>query len=435
LNEHGAGAAPGARLRVLFVNRYYSPDLSATSQMLTDLAEALARSGVEVGVICSRQLYENAGADLPASEVIHGVSVRRVAGSRFGRDRLVGRAIDYLSFYIGATRTLLRLARDFDVLVMKTDPPLLSLVGWLVAAQRRIPCVNWLHDVFPEVASRLALAPWPRPLEAPLCALRDRSLAAAEANVVLGSRMRDYLVGRGIASTRLSIAENWADETALAPRPASQSTLRRRLSLLGRFVVAYSGNLGRAHDAETLLAAAEELRRDPDMTFLLIGGGIKMRALETQARERGLAQLRFLPYQPRESLGDSLAAGDVHLITLLPQLEGLIVPSKFYGILAAGRPVVFVGDRDGELAQVIRDGGVGVTVACGDSPGLCRALRALRDAPLERERMGERARLLFEQRYTLRASVARWHEVLTRAASRGRDGTPAAGLGRGGHDG
>jgi colanic acid biosynthesis glycosyl transferase WcaI len=170
-----------------------------------------------------------------------------------------------------------------------------------------------------------------------------------------------------------------------------------------------------------LLEAAELLRADRTTVFLMIGGGANMRALASEAQARGLQQLRFLPYQPRSALPDSLAAGDVHLVTLLPQLEGLVVPSKLYGILAAGRPVVFVGDTDGELARLIREHRVGVAIASGDAPALRDALCRLRDEPAERIRMGARARALFEQRYTLSAAVQRWQAVLAEvSASWGR---------------
>ena len=398
--------------RVVFVNRYYAPDLSATSQMLTDLAEALARDGRAVVVVCGRQLYENSRADLPARETIRGVKVLRARTTRFGRQRLVGRALDYVTFYIAATVTLLGVVHRTDTLVVKTDPPLLSLIGALVHFCKKARLVNWLQDIFPEVAFRLSPSPLPRSLESLLCAARDLSLRTAQANVVLGTRMRDYLASRGIAARHIHISENWADERAVFPMPAATSALRRQLGLTDRFVVAYSGNLGRAHDVETVLQAARRLHGSSDIVFLMIGGGAKMRTLREQAQARGLDNFRFVPYQPRETLSDSLAAGDVHLVSLLPELEGLIVPSKVYGILAAGRPVVFVGDPDGEVPQLMRACGAGVGIGIRDEQGLCAALLRLRDEPLERAAMGEAARRLFETRYTLRAAVDRWRDVL-----------------------
>ncbi len=399
--------------RVVFVNRYYAPDVSATSQMLTDLAEALAHDGRDVAVVCSRQRYEDPQADLSAGETIRGVRVLRVPTTRFGRQRLLGRALDYASFYISATVTLLRLVRRGDSLVAKTDPPLLSLIGSWVCFCKRARLVNWLQDIFPEVASRLSLSPVPRPLELLLCAARDRSLRAAQTNVVLGTRMRDYLAARGIPHQRICISENWADERAVFPMPADRSDLRRRLDLLDRFVVAYSGNLGRAHDAETLLEAAQLLQGESGLVFLMIGGGAKMRSLQEQARTRRLGNFRFVPYQPREALNDALAAGDVHLVSLLPQMEGLIVPSKVYGILAAGRPIVFVGDPEGEVSRLVCSSRVGVGIALRDGQGLRSALLRMRDHTAEREAMGAAARSLFETRYTLGAAVERWRDLLS----------------------
>jgi colanic acid biosynthesis glycosyl transferase WcaI len=403
--------------RVIFVNRFYAPDESATSQMLSDLAEALARSGMEVEVFCSRQLYGDAGADLPATEVLRGVSVRRLAATRFGRKSLVGRAIDYATFYIGATEYLLTHVRRGDVLVVKTDPPLLSLVGWLTAGSRGVILVNWLQDLYPEVASRLARSRVPRSVEFLIRAARDRSLATARINVVLGTRMREYLIGRGISAARIGISENWADENRLHPLAASRSELRGRLGLRDCFVVAYSGNLGRAHDSTTILEAAAALEGDSDIVFLMIGGGAGMRTLEREVQARGLTNFRFTPYQSRDTLSDSLAAGDVHLVSLRPELEGLVVPSKLYGVLAAGRPVVFVGDPDGELAALVATTKVGVSVKSGDPDELCRALRALRDDEGRRMRMGVRAREVFEERYTLAAAVARWRQMLSAAGA------------------
>ena len=403
--------------RVLFVNRFYAPDESATSQMLTDLAEALARSGIEVEVLCSRQLYGDASASLPPTEVLRGVRIRRLATTRFGRDSLVGRAVDYATFYLCAGASMLVRLRRRDVLVVKTDPPLLSLVGWVAARCKGARLINWLQDLYPEVATRLALSPLPRPVEAMLRVARDRSLATARVNVVLGIRMREYLIGRGIAAARISISENWADEDRLHPLAASRSELRARLGLGNCFVAAYSGNLGRAHDSTTILEAACALEGDSSIVFLMVGGGAGMRALEMQVRARGLTNFRFSPYQSREALSDSLAAGDVHLVSLRPELEGLIVPSKLYGILAVGRPVVFIGDPAGEVAAVVATKDVGISVRSGDAPGLCQALRALRDDEERRISMGTRAREVFEERYTLAAAVARWREVLSAAAA------------------
>jgi len=398
--------------KVIFANRYFHPDLSATSQMLSDLAPRVASAGIEVHVVCSRQLYEDPAARLAPYELVNGVIVHRVWTARFGRGRLLGRALDYLSFYVSAGTRLFRLARRGDVLVSKTDPPLLSIVAAIVAAARGAILVNWLQDLFPEVAARLYVRALPRWLERLLQVLRDRSLNSARVNVVLGAHMRDYLVSRGVAQARLRIIENWSDGAALRPKVASETQLRHELALQDRFVVGYSGNLGRAHEFETIVEAACALREVSGFVFLMIGGGAQMSALQARVAERGLTNFRFTPYQPRASLGDSLAAADVHLVSLRPELEGLIVPSKLYGILAAGRPAIFIGDPQGEVARILANGRCGISVACGDGVGLARELRTLRSDSALAEAMGHRSRELFERSHTLDRAALEWLDIL-----------------------
>jgi glycosyltransferase involved in cell wall biosynthesis len=311
-----------------------------------------------------------------------------------------------------ATLRLWRLLRAGDVAVVKTDPPLLSVPAAVVVALRGAKLVNWLQDVFPEVAARLGVGRLPHVVHTGLQALRDRSLVFAKANVVLGVRMRDYLAKRDIEADSLHIIENWADGAALLPKTTEQSELRAGLGLQNHFVVAYSGNLGRAHEFDTFLAAAQELRAEPSFVFLMVGGGARMQALQQRVLESGLTNFRFLPYQPRETLSDSLAAADVHLASLLPELEGLIVPSKMYGILAAGRPAVFIGAADGELARLIADASCGMSVECGQGARLAEALRVLQRNPEERRLMGLRARAVFETRFTLDRAERKWLHLL-----------------------
>lgn len=400
------------RRRIVFVNRFFYPDVSATSQILFDLTKRLVEHGMEVHVVCSRQLYDDPAANLPKAELVHGVHVHRAWTSRFGRGRLAGRAFDYSSFYLTGAAKLAGLLRSDDVVIAKTDPPLISLAAAAIAKLRGAKLVNWLQDVFPEVASHLGANPLPRWLNEILVRARDRSLAFADTNVVLGGRMREHLEGRGIHSNKIRVIENWADGESVVPLSSATSRLRQKLGLGGKFVVGYSGNLGRAHEFETLLGAAERMKGDARVVFLMVGGGVGMDQLKRQVRARNLDSFRFLPYQPREDLADTLGAADVHLACLLPQLEGLIVPSKFYGILAASRPVVFIGHHDGELARVIRETGCGVGVRTGDASELCAVLRRMQMSESLRAAMGERARALFTSRYTLTRATQQWIDAL-----------------------
>jgi glycosyltransferase involved in cell wall biosynthesis len=402
--------------KAVFVNRYFYPDQSASSQLLTDLAAALSRAGFEIHVLCSRQRYDEPGADLAAREFVGEVAVHRVWTSRFGRAKLIGRALDYATFYCSSWFAMLRLLRRGDTIVAKTDPPLLSIVALTAAKLKGAQLINWLQDIFPEVASVLGANPLPRPLDALLRRIRDQSLRSARFNIVLGERMRERLRQIGVADNKIKIIENWAEPGSGVPLEVEHSVLRAASGLQGKFVVGYSGNLGRAHDFQTLLDAAEMLSRDPDMLFLMIGGGAAMTRLMGAVDRRGLKNFRFLPYQPRESLADTLAAADVHWVSLVPALEGLIVPSKFYGILAAARPVVFIGDPDGEIAREINTCGCGATVKIAEPRELVRILSDWKANSDHRADMGRRGYERYQERFCAARAFAAWSEVLTRSS-------------------
>jgi len=415
----GIARALWARMKVVFVNRFYAPDHSATSQMLTDLAVALAAEGVDVHVVTSRLRYDDPADRFPASETLDGVRVHRVRTTAFGRGSLAGRAVDYASFYVAAFARLVALLRRGDIVVAKTDPPLISVpvgwAGWLRGARR----VNWLQDVFPEVAAELGMgvargvpgrvATW----------LRNRSLRAASANVAIGMRMRDRVAAQGVSPRTIAVIPNWADGTAVTPVPRDANPLRAEWGLAGKFVVGYSGNMGRAHEFRTIVDAAAALREDRDTVFLFIGGGAQKAMIAAASAERGLANLLFKPYQPRERLAQSLGAADVHLVTLRPELEGLIVPSKFYGIAAAARPAICIGDPEGEIGTEIRAADCGRCVRQGDAAGLVAAIREMRDSAEARERMGQSARCLFDERYDKPIGAGKWRALL-RAVGEGR---------------
>src|SRR5579863_2042833 len=175
--------------RLIFANRYFFPDHSATSQILSDLAFDLAGAGREVHVITSRQIYDDAKADLPAHEIINDVQVHRVASTQFGRGALLGRSIDYVSFYRSVRRGLAALASQGDIVIAKTDPPLLSVVAMDPAHRNGARLVNWLQDIYPETAAVLGVPLMRGPLALSLKALRDRSLRQADATVVVGELM------------------------------------------------------------------------------------------------------------------------------------------------------------------------------------------------------------------------------------------------------
>jgi colanic acid biosynthesis glycosyl transferase WcaI len=408
--------------RLIFLNRYCFPDHSATSQILSDLARHLAASGREVHVITSQQLYDDAEAKLSTREIVQGVHIHRVCSTRYGRTALLGRGIDYLSFYASMWRYVLALADRGDILVAMTDPPLTSVLAMRAAERRGAQLVNWLQDIFPEVAIQLGIPFLKGPIGKGLLHIRDASLKNAVANVVVGHLMAERVLACGAASEGLHVIPNWSDDDMPLIR-AEDNPFRRQWGLEGKFVVGYSGNLGRVHEFHTVLAASEQLRNNRNIVFVIIGGGQQLDELARRVKERGLDHIfRFIPYQDRASLKYSLSVPDVHWISLRPELEGLIVPSKFYGIAAASRPVIAITAADGEIARLVKKYECGLVVEPGNANALVEAL-ALLSADGERvTAMGARARAMLDAHFTRHRSLERWRDLLENIFDEGQSG-------------
>jgi glycosyltransferase involved in cell wall biosynthesis len=276
--------------------------------------------------------------------------------------------------------------------------------------------VNWLQDIYPEVAQALGVARGLLSVVARvLKPMRDASLRRADANVVLGQRMAARV--RAIAPAHRAIVEipNWADGAAIRPVAHADNALQTAWGLDDAFVVAYSGNLGRAHETATLLSAMqrlEKMSRASRVVWLFIGGGAQLEMLQAEVVRRGLRDVMFKPYQPRERLAESLSVADVHLISLQPALEGLIVPSKLYGILAAGRASIFIGAADGEVARVLREHGCGETVGIGKDAALATLVADWSGAPALVEALGRKARSAFDVNYDKASALARWRNLI-----------------------
>lgn len=402
---------PGKKRRICFINRYFYPDHSATSQIVSDLAVHLSQNGYEVGVITSRMKYDDASVSLPEYESIHGVDVFRIWTTRFGRGRLLGRAVDYASFYMSALVYMLRHVKSGDVVVAKTDPPLISVVAYGVVRAKRARLINWLQDVFPEVAEALgiksvsALYPFLR-------WLRNKSLYGACMNVAIGEKMSERLQAQGVPESRMAVIHNWAIGEEIEPVDRSANILRSRWELDGRFVVGYSGNIGRAHEIQTIIDAAEQLADDDRIRFVIIGGGAQLERLRDAIMSKGLKNMILKEYQPVDMLKYSLSLPDLHLVSLKPELEGLIVPSKFYGIAAAGRPVLFIGSPEGEISNILRQFACGYTVEPGNAAQASLLIRRLCNDPDEIEEMGRAARFVYDNKYRKSFSYDAWQKVI-----------------------
>lgn len=289
---------------------------------------------------------------------------------------------------------------------------MLSVVAALATRLRGAKLINWLQVLFPEIAAAADIGWAKGGVGQILMRLRDWSLRCAQQNVVVGEKMRAVLVARGIENKKITVIPNWADGDAIRPVARTENPLRTKWGLEGKFVVGYSGNLGRVHEFDTVLGAMTELRGDDGKWFLFIGAGKQRQMMETECAVRGITAVSFQPYQAREDLIWSLGVPDVHLVTLLPKMEGLVVPSKVYGIAAAGRPILNIGAQDGEIAQLIENHDCGITVQPGDVTGLVDAISRLAGNDALGVRLGKNARKALEHCYEMHHALQKWQNLL-----------------------
>ena len=414
--DRDAGSRDNA-MKLVILNRYFHPDESATSRMASSLAFGLADRGWDVHAVSSRQLLGTPDADLRYRAEVDGVTVHRIWTSRFGRRRVLGRVCDYTTYYISVFLWLLRFTRRGDVLIVATDPPLLSVVASAAAAFTGAICVNWLHDLYPEVAVGLGVT-MPGVGYRVLQWCRDRSMRGAAMNVAIGGRMAEYIHDRGVSREQIAVIHNWSDGQCIRPLPPFDNVLRQEWGLTGKFVVGYSGNMGRGHDFGTILSAAKALEDQPDVVFLFIGAGHQLSLIDEQVRAHDLLNVMLRPYQPASQLTESLSVPDVHLVSLKPMLENFMVPCKFYGVAAAGRPTIYIGDVTGEIPAILRDADCGSAIAVGDVGGLVECIARLRQSPEQVARWSRNARKALLRRFDRHLAIDRWCSVLDRLVAR-----------------
>ncbi len=386
----------------VFTNRVYPPVSGATGELLKELAEGLAAVGARVVVITSRGPQD---LSLPNRETNNGVELIRVGSAPFTRASHVRRAVSYAGLYPQFAWQVARLGK-VDAVVTMTDPPLQVVAGSLGACRARKK-IHWAQDIYPELAEELGVL---KHGSLPARALRKISTATLRGQdevVVVGRCMRQRLIDRGVDARSIEVIPNWSPVKEASPQ--SVDDMRRRLGWDSDFIAMYSGNLGLAHDFDTLVEAAAQLT-GAGVRIIFAGAGPRLEQVKQVMQP--FPHVSFIPSQPREDLAAFLGAVDVHLVTVHPQLSGLVVPSKFYGIMMAGRAVVYIGPEDSEVSLSLRESGAGVALRNGDGVGVASVLRDLKADRARVAEMREKARRV-AQDYTFAKALERWQEILT----------------------
>lgn len=402
-------------MHVVALNQVYRPSPLATAQLLTELAEGLVRRGHAVTIITAKE-----SAELPTDATEQGVRVLRVGATRFGKSRLAGRAADYATFYLSAARALATLP-PADVYLPLTTPPLVAALPQIASAVRGVPTpvVAVIQDLYPDVAVALGAIPRHGLVHRAWAWAAGASLRHAARVVALSPRMAARIQRYGVPSERIDVIANWAlaeveiPGEAVSTTSANGKSARLEYGIGDRFSVMYSGNMGHGHSFDTLLAAARRLAGRPDIAFVFVGDGA--RRGEIEAAQRELPNVRLFPLAPRARLAESLAAGDLHVVTLRDDVDGLIVPSKLYGILAAARPILSIGPAGSDVAAVVMEAKAGVALANGDTDGVVAAIERFAALPDRGRAQGQAGRRHLVTGLSREQAIDRYADALGRA--------------------
>jgi putative colanic acid biosynthesis glycosyltransferase WcaI len=395
-----------ARPRLLVFNQYYWPGVEATANLLHDLCRQLAVE-FDVSVVTGMVRHEDARRGRTFES---DVEIIRVGSTSFDRRRLGLRGLNYLTYVVFAFLEGLRTPRP-DIVVCMTDPPVIADVALVVAKRFRAPLVVISQDVFPEIAVELRRLSNPA-LIALLRQMIRYYLKRADRVVAIGETMRMRLVAKGAPDERISVIPNWVDTSAITPYPRDNDWAREN-GLAGKFVVMHSGNVGHAQNLDALVRSATFLRDLDDLLIAIIGYGARQMELLRLARRLEVERVKFYPYQPRDVLSLSLSAAHVHVVGLARGLAGYVVPSRLYGILAAGRPVIVAAEESSETAKLVDRIGCGVVVAPGRPELLGAAIRRAYEGGYDLDAMGARGRDYVVADADRAVAYGRYRDLLT----------------------
>jgi glycosyltransferase involved in cell wall biosynthesis len=399
-------------LRVLILSQYFFPELISTGQLLTELAEDLVEMGCSVCVVAGQPTYYEKSR-VPEEMGHQGIRILRVGNTQLEKNSVAGKIVNSATFFLGAVHRSMALSRDAVVLVV-TNPPILPFVPYLLSILGKRKYVCLVHDVYPDIAVQLGYLGKVGVFHALWEKMNRMMMHGAAAVIVLGRDMEEIVRKKMDRSEwgKIRMIPNRSDGDAILPEDKEENPFLRENGLSpSKYIVQYSGNMGLSHGMETIIEAAKRLQALP-ILFLFIGGGGKRGKIVKMAAALGIENVLFLPYQPKENLRYSLSCSDVSLVCLEEGVEGLSVPSKYYGILASGRPVIAMMAERSEVAMSIRESGCGYVVPPGSPDALVEKICYLFDHPDEVREMGKKARESMERNYSRRVVAGKYLALL-----------------------
>ncbi len=405
--------------KILVIEQHFYPEVAATGQLLLDLCEDLVKVGYQVKVITGNptELYQKK-INIPRRENYQGIEIVRLKNTALSKYNMAGRVINYLTFHLSIFFHIIFSKRP-DLVLVLSNPPFISFHGLVLKIFKKCKVIYNVQDLFPDLAVELGKLR-NKTFIFVLKTLSKYIIRKVDKVIVVGECMERKIkeeVLKDIEADHIVTIHNWADGDkikVLEDKEAKNNYLKKKWGLEGKFVVLYSGNIGYLHEFDTIIDVAEYLAKEglKEIVFVFIGEGIKKSYIEEKVKEKGLDNILFFPYQQREILTYSLGLADVSLVTLEKGFEGMVVPSKIYGILASGKPMIGVVGRESEITEIIKKGECGRVVKIGDGGALSEVVIDYYRNPQKCREEGMNGRKYFEENYDRKIATGKYIKVI-----------------------
>jgi len=398
-----------SRLKLLVLCQLFYPELISTGQTLTELCEELAGMGVKIEVLCGPPTLVDQKGKIEKTINYKGITINRVFSTRFPKLNLFGRISNQVTYALSTFRRLIFDRSQRPILVV-TNPPFLAFFCALLGRK----FIYLIHDVYPDTAVKLGLIK-PNGLLARIWDRLNAFTYSRAARIIVIGRCMQEIIQRNVPSqkNKVKMIHVWSNDKLIGQAAGKNNPFIERWGLKDKFVVGYSGNMGWFHDMETIMQAADQLQAQKDLVFLFIGEGHKKRWMIDYTQKRGMTNCQFHSYVKREELGLALACSQLGLASLLSEQVGLSVPSKIFGFMAAGVPIIGVLPSSSEAALVISEEKCGLVVRPGDAAGLAAAILRLKGDPEARAVMAKNARQAIAQKYSLHWAAAAYYAIIS----------------------
>lgn len=411
------------KTEVLFLCQYFYPEYVSSATLPFDTAAALVQAGFSVAALCGYPREFNNTGEVPLKEVQEGIRIRRLRYLQLERVHQLGRMVNYFSFTLAVMVRFFSL-RKFKVLIVYTNPPVLPLVAAWASRLFKSRLILVSYDVYPEIALVTDSIPKNGMIHGTMGYINRRVYRQVDKVVALSHDMKEFLLSHraGLLETQVAVIPNWYEDPADGQRREGGTKGGSNDSDLGgNLMVSYFGNMGTCQDLETILAAMRKLKEEDGIRFIFAGHGNKKSGLAKTVQEEGLTHAVVVDFLHGQDYQDALDHTDVFVLSLAPGVTGMAVPSRFYGYLMAGKPVIAIMAAESDIAKDLTENKAGYVIEPGDGEGLRAALQELRDSEALGREMGANSRRVYEEKYTRDASTAKYTAMIKEVLESGEN--------------